>query len=76
MVSVKPLWIYEAIFMLVTAGNMSVYQHVLERKRVLGRSSTDSFAHTHRSPCFVFLVTLTCGSVPKAKFRPIKHTEC
>lgn len=42
-VSVKPLWIYEAIFTLVTAGNMSVYQHVLERERV--SPSNDSFTH-------------------------------
>ena len=44
MVSVKPLWIYEAIFTLVTTGNMSVYQHVLEKERV---PATDSFTHTH-----------------------------
>lgn len=49
MVSVKSLWIYEATFTLVTAGNMSVYQCVLERKRVLATSSTDSFTQVARA---------------------------
>lgn len=50
-VPVKPLRIYEAIFTLVTAGNMSVYQHGLERKRVrvlAWHSTTASQTHTER----------------------------
>ena len=52
-VPVKPLRIYEAIFTLVTTGNMSVYQHGLERKRVrvlAGHISAASRTHTHTHP--------------------------
>lgn len=52
MVSVKSLWIYEATFTLVTTGNMSVYQRVLVRKRVLATSSTDSFTQVARDLFF------------------------
>lgn len=52
MVSVKSLWIYEATFTLVTTGNMSVYQRVLVRKRVLATSSTDSFTQVARALFF------------------------
>lgn len=48
-VPVKPL-IHEAVFTLVTTGNMSVYQHALERRRENGEKSAafhGSIQHTH-----------------------------